>query len=433
MVLADRSAEPLYRPVGRIREVWAYKGREVLVAGPAGTGKSRGCLQKLHTCAGYFPGMRGLIVRKLRTTLTQTALVTFDQKVLPAGAAERWFHHGDQEYRYPNGSIVAVGGLDDPEKAKSSEWDMIYVQEATELEEEDWAMLLRGLRNGVMPYQQILADCNPGDPNHWLMERVKAKSLHLIESQHEDNPSLWDAARGEWTPFGREYINTLDSLTGYLKQRLRYGLWVAAEGMFFTEFDLDKHTCEPFDVPDDWTKWSSIDWGFADPWCVLWFARPPSRERIFVYREFYRSGIRDDMQARYIARSEHGERVVAHVADPSMFNKRTESNRPSIATVYAQNGVHLTPATNNRIAGWQTFRRNLAGKGPRLQIMQGRCPNLLRTMPMMVHDPLDPEDLADKIRSKKTEDHAVDAARYGMQHEAQPRRGNSEYGFGQAS
>jgi hypothetical protein len=37
----------------------------------------------------------------------------------------------------------------------------------------------------------------------------------------------------------------------------------------------------------------------------------------------------------------------------------------------------------------------------------------------MVRDQLDPEDVADKVRSQKTEDHAVDALRYGLAAEAQ--------------
>lgn len=421
---------PVYRPRGRIRDLWAFRGREVLVAGPAGTGKSRGALEKLDNCARLYPRMRGLIARKLRTTLTQTALVTFNEKVLNPGDAERWFHHGDQEYRYPNGSVIAVSGLDDPERVKSSDYDLVYVQEATELEEDDWAMLLRGLRNGRMPYQQIMADCNPAGPDHWLKRRCTTGACTLLESQHTDNPALWDSSRNDWTPFGLEYMNTLDSLTGYLKRRLRFGEWVAAEGMYFTEWDPAKHVCEAFDVPEDWPRWTATDWGFADPWCVLWLARDPETRRIYVYREFYRSGIRDDMQAKYIARANTGERIIANVADPSMFNARTESNRPSIAIVYGQNGVGLTPASNNRIVGWQAVRKVLAGKEPRLQIMAGRCPNLVRTLPEMVCDPLDPEDLADKIKSHKTEDHAVDTLRYGIVHEGTPRRPNSEYGWG---
>jgi hypothetical protein len=57
---------------------------------------------------------------------------------------------------------------------------------------------------------------------------------------------------------------------------------------------------------------------------------------------------------------------------------------------------------------------------PRLRVMRERCPNLIRTLPAMVKDPLDPEDLADKVNSTKTEDHAVDALRYGLCAEAQP-------------
>lgn len=420
----------MYRPRGRIRELWSYHGREVLVAGPAGTGKSRGALEKLNVEARRYPGMRGLICRKQRTTMTQAALKTFDEQVLPEGIARSWFHHGDQEYRYPNGSTIAVAGLDDPGKAASSQYDLVYVQEATELEDDDWAFLLRGLRNNVMPYQQIMADCNPGPPNHWLKQRCTSGACRLIDSRHSDNPALWDASAARWTPFGLEYMATLDSLTGYLKRRLRYGEWVASEGMYFTEWDPDLHTCGAFDVPKEWPRWTATDWGFADPWCTLWFARNPADSRIYVYREFYRSGIRDHMQAQYIARASQGERIVANIADPSMFNARTESGRPSIAAVYAQNGVGLVPAINNRIAGWQVVRRALAGKAPRLQIMRGRCPNLIRTIPEMVQDPLDPEDLADKVKSTKTEDHAVDACRYGLMHEGQPRKAAQEYKFG---
>lgn len=416
---AQPAAAPRYRPHGTMRQLWQYRGREVLVAGPAGTGKSRAELEKLDNCARLYPGMRALICRKLRVTLTQAALVTFNEKVLGEGEADRWFHHGDQEYRYPNGSRVVVGGLDDPEKIKSTEFDMVYVQEATELEEADWAMLLRGLRNGVMPYQQILADCNPVDPYHWLKVRCDAGLCLLLESRHEDNPSIT-----------AEYIATLDALAtvdpvtgergGYLYQRLRLGLWVAAQGMYFPEFNPLKHVVEARDIPADWPRWLSIDWGYADPFCCLWFARDPASRRIYVYRELYASQLRDEEQAQLIRQRSGDERITLQVGDPSMFNNRSESQRPSIAHIYWSHGVRIFPATNNRILGWQIVRRTLAGEEPRLQIMRERCPNLIRTLPAMVRDPLDPEDLADKVGHSKTEDHAVDSLRYGCVAEAQP-------------
>jgi len=57
--------------------------------------------------------------------------------------------------------------------------------------------------------------------------------------------------------------------------------------------------------------------------------------------------------------------------------------------------------------------------GPRLRVVRGACPNLERTLPAMVRDVLDPEDVADKVKGQKTEDHAVDALRYGLCAEAQ--------------
>jgi len=61
-----------------------------------------------------------------------------------------------------------------------------------------------------------------------------------------------------------------------------------------------------------------------------------------------------------------------------------------------------------------------ATEPPRLRVLEGRAPNLVRTLPSLVHDPLDPEDVADALNGTKTEDHAPDALRYGLCAEAQP-------------
>lgn len=393
------SARP-YKPYGAARDLWYSKTREVLLGGPAGTGKSRACLEKLNAAAMQAP-IRAAIVRKVRRSLTQSAMVTFETKVLPTPTSVR-FHHEDQEYRYPNGARIIVGGMDDPEKIKSTEFDLIYVQEATELTELDWGVLLSRLRNGVLSYHQLMADCNPSAPDHWLKQRCDRGDTLLLESRHEDNPSVTS-----------EYLGALDSLTGFLHKRLRLGLWVAAEGMFFTEWDPEKHVVDSFDPPSDWTRWTCTDYGFAVPWATYWLARSPDR-RIYVYRETYRTQLRDEEQADIIATKSQGERIVRHIGDPSMFNNRGEQDKPSIASVYKKHHVTLEPGVNSRIPGWQCVRRAMAGPRPRLQVMRERCPNLIRTIPAMVCDPLDPEDLADKINGVRTEDDGVDALRYGL-------------------
>jgi hypothetical protein len=155
---------------------------------------------------------------------------------------------------------------------------------------------------------------------------------------------------------------------------------------------------------------------------------------VYVYREISAAGVRDEQQAQLIIDRSRDERVALTVLDPSMFNPRTESMRPSIAQVYAAAGVHnITPGFNARTQGWAVVRRALAhgelvatqrkveaDSLPRLKIMHQRCPNLVRNLPAMVMDPLDPEDVADKIGGTRTPDDEVDALRYGLCAEAQP-------------
>ena len=105
---------------------------------------------------------------------------------------------------------LAVAGLDKPSRLMSSEYDLAYVAEATELHEDDWESLTTRLRNGVMPYQQVIADCNPDAPTHWLWLRGQRGVLSLLHSRHEDNPTLWRS--GEWTEAGLVYLARLDQL-----------------------------------------------------------------------------------------------------------------------------------------------------------------------------------------------------------------------------
>ena len=49
-----------------------------------------------------------------------------------------------------------AGGLDKVSKIMSAEYDVIYVQEATELLEDEWEHLTTRLRRAAMPYQQII-------------------------------------------------------------------------------------------------------------------------------------------------------------------------------------------------------------------------------------------------------------------------------------
>jgi hypothetical protein len=70
-----------YHPHGAAADIFRSRAPEVLLSGPAGTGKSRAALEKLHAMMLANPGARGLIVRKTLVSLGSTGLVTWREKV----------------------------------------------------------------------------------------------------------------------------------------------------------------------------------------------------------------------------------------------------------------------------------------------------------------------------------------------------------------
>lgn len=282
----------VYEPRGAAKELWKSKAPEILIEGPAGTGKSRGILEKILALAVKYPGSRHLICRKTRASMTQSVLVTFEQKVLPVDSKLKDGPQREQRhsYRLPNGSEIVVGGLDKPERTFSTEYDTVTVFEAIEATENDWELLTRALRNYVMPYQQAIADTNPGHPGHWLNKRASNPNLMLrLKSKHEDNPIYYNPSKGKYTKLGRQYIQgTLDRLTGVRKERLRFGRWCAVEGAIYPEFRREIHVIKPFIIPPEWRKYRVIDFGFNNPFVCQWWAEDWD-SNLYMFHEIYYS------------------------------------------------------------------------------------------------------------------------------------------------
>lgn len=290
MLVVDR-IQHTYSPRGTAKALFADRSPEILVSGPAGTGKSRACLEKLHLACLMNPGMHGLIVRKTRESLTTSALKTYREHVAPESFVAghvAWYGGSAQEpaqYRYSNGSTIVVGGMDKSSKVMSTEYDMIYVQEATELTETDWEALTTRLRNGKLSFQQLIADCNPDSEYHWLKKRCDQGRTRIYFSSHEENP-VYFGEDGTITSAGEAYMSKLDNLTGVRHKRLRLGLWVSAEGIIYDEWDESVHVIDRFKIPQAWTRWWTVDFGYTNPFVLQMWAEDPDG-RLYMYRELY--------------------------------------------------------------------------------------------------------------------------------------------------
>lgn len=282
-----------YEPRGAARKLFGTRSSEVALAGAAGTGKSLACLFRLHLVALKNPGIRCLIVRKTAVSLGATTLVTFEKKVAGEALAQgivSWFGGSPREaasYRYANGSVIVVCGMDKPERVLSSEFDLVFADEATELTETDWEVLGTRLRHGKLAWQQQIAACNPAHPGHWLKQRADRGSLTMLTSLHRDNPA-YIREDGSLTPLGVDYMAKLDALTGVRRLRLRDGLWAAAEGIVYDEWNEAIHVVDRSVIKPEFTRWWSVDFGYSNPLVLQCWAEDGDG-RLYLYRELYRS------------------------------------------------------------------------------------------------------------------------------------------------
>jgi phage terminase large subunit len=413
-----------FRPYGAAAEFWRCKEPEIMLAGPAETGKTRSGLEKLDALLWKYARSQAVIVRKVRSTMAGSVLQTYAMKVLGKDSPVKPYGGEKAEwYDYPNGSRVWVAGIDDPGKALSSERDFIYVNQAEELNKSDWETLLTRAtgRAGNAPYAQTMGDANPGPPQHWIKEREAAGKLKLFNSRHEDNPTLFDPLTGQITEQGKRTLSILDGLTGLRYQRLRRGLWVGAEGVVYEDFDPRIHLINQFPIPADWRRIRVIDFGYTNPFVCQWWAMDHDG-RMYLYRELYGTKTLVEKWAEEIKRLSAGERFEATIADHDAEDRATLESR----------GITTQPAHKAVTPGLQAVEARLKvqpdGK-PRLFLMKGALVREDRSLKDAEKPTSTQQEFPDYVWAKakdgkpnkeepaKVNDHGMDAARYGVAYE----------------
>jgi phage terminase large subunit len=341
--------ETPYTPLGGAAAMIRSHAPIVVIDGPADTGKTRGVLEKIDWCARKYPRSRYLLFRKTRSSMSESVLVTFERKVLPDGSfVARGPDRAHRErYTYPNGSEIVVGGMDRAEKVLSAEYDIVAGFQGEELSLHDFETVTTRLRNGVMPYQQAIIDCNPGPPTHWIKGMWESGKAQRCPSRHADNPT-----------FGPARQAILDTLTGVRRLRLRDGIWAAAEGTIYESFDAATHVVNPFPIPPEWLRYRAIDFGYVHPFVCLWAAVDPDG-RIYVYRQIYRTRRLVEDHAQDIVRLSEHERISVTVTDHDAEDRATLD----------RHGVESTPAMKDVATGIQAVQERLRKQGdgkPRL-------------------------------------------------------------------
>lgn len=419
---------------------------EALYGGAAGGGKSDCALVEALRQV-EIPHYRGLILRKTFPQLSE--LIDRSGELYKSAYKNAKYNESKHVWIFPSGAKIFFGSMQhtrDRTNYQGKRYDFIDFDELTQFTYDEYSYLFsRNRPNGPGTRCYMRAQANPGGIGHgWvkqrfitpappmttIWEKVKIRlpdgseetrrmSRVFVPSTIFDNPILLQN--------DPNYLARLAAMPEAERAALLYGDWNSFSGQVFAEWRDDPehyhdrqntHVIDPFLIPDDWGIVCSMDWGFAKPFSVGWYA-VDRRKRIYRIREYYGSDGDPDVGvkkhphevAEKILEIERSDpnlkgREIRRIGDPAIWGTQTGQ---SIGGMFADKFLYFEKADNARLDGKMQMHYRLAfdSDGRPMFYVFNTCPNFIRTFPALVYSQTDPEDV-----DTTQEDHAYDECRY---------------------
>ena len=422
-------------------EFLAASEQEVLYGGAAGGGKSFGLLADPMR---YFdnPNFNGLILRRTNDELRE--LIWKSQELYPkAFPGAKWAEKKSQ-WTLPSGAKLWLTYLEREDDVRRYQglafsyiafdeltqhptpfaWD--YMRSRLRTTDPDLPIFMRATTNpggaghgwvkqmfiDPAPANQafVATDLSSGEPLEYPEGHEKAGqplfSRRFIPASLTDNPYLME---------GGQYEANLLSLPENQRRQLLEGDWAVADGAAFPEFRQSVHVVEPFDIPDNWVRFRSADYGYSSWSAVHWYAIDPAFETLIVYRELYLSKHTGKDLGRAVLDAEMGDSIKFGILDSSCWHNRGQIG-PSIAEEMITMGCRWRPS--DRTAGARVAGKNQLHERLKVDEETGHpgivffntCRQIIADLPVIPSCPKGSDDIDQRYAS----DHTYDSLRYGL-------------------
>ena len=407
---------------------------ELFFGGARGGGKSEFLLGDfLADVDTYGEHWKGVLVRRTYPELDE--IIDRSRQIFRDAYPDAEYKVGTHQWNFKNGATLKLRHLEneaDADHFQGQQYTWIGWDELTSWTDmKAYHKLKACLRAGAaeVPTKRIRASGNPGGPNHnnvksyfidacdesTVIQGDDGMTRMYIRSLVTDNKILLQRDPG--------YIKRLEGVgDAQLVKAWLEGDWDSFVGQYFTNWNEPRILVNSFEIPTHWPLFGAMDYGEAAPTSFGLYTVDYDGN---VYRisEYYRANATASQHAANIVEMIEscpftgGRYPQATYCDPSMFVKRrlSEVINHSPADVFAEHGIFLTRANNDRVTGWRVVNDALIKE--QLYVFNGWNDALCRTMPALPRSSKNPEDL-----DTTAEDHAADELRYAMMHVYRPHK-----------
>ena len=258
------------------RQIEAHCAIEQFIGygGAMGGGKTRWLCEMAKFLSLKFPGNFGVIARQSGPILENTTMEVFFSEVLIQGS-EEWkqlgceFNRQDRMLTFTAlnpPSKIWFSGLDrdNVEKVKSLNLGFFAIDEATEVSENIFLMFMTRLRRKNVPtmYRKGIISANP--EAGWVKRRFidqKLSNHKFVFALAFDNPHLPE-----------DYANLFDTMPTRWREKYLNGNWDAASGLVYKEFNRKIHVIPDQTLPKFWKRIRGLDHGQQNPTAVVGLA-----------------------------------------------------------------------------------------------------------------------------------------------------------------